>query len=59
GETHIWNVVDTDDGVKYIDVTWTDGTTEERGCLMAFDYFMMDAQRLEFEGYQPDFSSEK
>ena len=59
GETHIWNVVDTDDGVKYIDVTWTDGTTEERGGLMAFDYFMMDAQRLEFEGYEPDYSSEK
>lgn len=59
GEKHIWNVVDTDDGVKYIDVTWTDGTTEKRGCLMAFDYFMMDALTLEYEGYVPDYSSEE
>ena len=54
-ETHIWNAVETVDGVYYVDVTWTDNNMERRNVTFTFDYFLMDEETLEFEGYLPDF----
>ena len=52
--SHIWNVVQTDLGPRYIDVTWTDNNIEKSGLDFYFEYFMMDSDDLEYEGYIPD-----
>lgn len=53
---HIWNCVETDKGTRYVDVTWTDSDRENYGTYFSTSYFMMDEEKLEWNGYKPDYS---
>ncbi|MBO4422363.1 MAG: hypothetical protein J5879_02915 [Clostridia bacterium] len=55
--SHIWNVVQTNLGTRYIDVTWTDNRLENSDRDFVFSCFMMDDETLGFEGYLPDYPS--
>ncbi len=53
-EQHIWNRVRTDQGCRYIDVTWTDNAMEQYGLPFYSGYFMIDEEMLMNSGYLPD-----
>lgn len=53
---HIWNAVETQDGLRFVDVTWMDARAERSGRLFDTSCFMMDAEDLEYEGYIPDWN---
>ena len=56
-EKHIWNVLDTADGARYTDVTWTDAEIEKQGTAFWFEYFMIEEQMMLNSGHQPDWDS--
>ncbi len=56
-DKHIWNVIETAEGRRYVDVTWTDAEIEESGRVFWSEYFMIDEQMMLNSGYQPDWET--
>lgn len=48
---HVWNVVETLEGTRYIDVTWVDGDCEDYSMDFSRTYFFMDDEDLSVYGY--------
>ena len=54
---HIWNILETADGVRYVDVTFMDSNIEKYGTAFDYEHFMLDEELFLLSGYQPYWDS--
>lgn len=48
---HVWDVLETSQGTRYIDVTWIDGDCEDYNWDFSMTYFLMTEEDLSVYGY--------